>query len=181
MQDTTINWSNTSSLQMSGRRRAAPDPEAHQRSQEHGQNRKGKSKGKTVGKFVKKWNSACEHCRFQCGRHPARMRCFGSHPVHACCGCKDTADDEQGRRQGPAPLPVVPQHDGSNQRMRVLYLFSGEHRKSSVVSKLKELSPFPQIMIFHKQVARSTAWSQLQGASDGALRTWGCLVNTQKT
>lgn len=61
--------------------------------------------------------------------------------------------------------------------MRVLYLFSGEDRKSSVVSKLKELSPFPQIMIFHKQVARSTAWGGERALASVLVRRRQCPYN----
>ena len=98
-----------------------------------------------------KWNSPTDRCRFQCGRLHACQICFSNHPYHSCPKVrgKDTAGQGDGqstekwqpRSGGAAPAPPTKEHNRSNHCMRILYLFSGGQRKTSVAAVLRQLLP----------------------------------------
>ena len=99
-----------------------------------------------------KWNSQHDRCRHQCGRLHVCQICFGNHPMHSCKSppAKDTAGGGQEatgveNRQGwRAPLLQLRHQSTTGGKplvFRVLYLFSGKHRSTSLKSCLEELAP----------------------------------------
>ena len=106
------------------------------------------------------WNNKDQRCRHKCGKLHVCQICFGQHPAHACKGedKKDTsgggaAAKEKWRSLSPGHL-LTP---GGKEEIveeksiafKVLYLFAGEARKTSVASFLKEKAKLGK---FHIQV-----------------------------
>ena len=126
------------------------------------QKSKGKGKGKSGAKeelhkktpdgreICYKWNSMKERCRFNCGRVRCCMRCLSTqHPLHMCKEGKakpDTAGDGGAEKTkwraatpGVGPPPADQLKPGPT-LVRVLYIFAGKRRQTSLRACLEHLS-----------------------------------------